>query len=350
MADEVAFQSPSSSAEVDAWREMTLLLLSSAVDHAVHCNEADAVEFRKRAREAAAELRGEIGPQQVLITAGSLAQSLAQYNQRTQEQVDALLGQSRSLLQRFVDHLAETHRDAESEDTLKQIRLAVEQPGNAAAQQKVTESLQQLGRRTAERFRQMRELAERLQDRVTILEQSAALGVAGGVAGGTAGGAGNGSGPNVDACTGLPVRAEAEVAIRSVIGGDRQCYVAVFYVHRMALTNARFGEAIGNQVILFASQHVATAVAKQRDLLFRWTGPAFVAVLERDEALLAVNSEVQRVISAPVSRFFETPNRSVYLPIKISGEVISLEEQSYAEVAGKIERFILNASGNCAGD
>src|SRR5262249_53610601 len=141
------------------------------------------------------------------------------------------------------------------------------------------------------------------------------------------------AGSNIDACTGLPKRAAAEAAIQEIAGVGSNAYVAVFYLHRMALTNARFGEAIGNQVIQYCSPHVAATLTKAKDALFRWSGPAFVAILEREESLPAASSEIQRIVAAPLSRFFETPSRSVFLPIKLSADTISASNSSYAEIA-----------------
>lgn len=148
-----------------------------------------------------------------------------------------------------------------------------------------------------------------------------------------------------DPGTGLPLRAEAEEIVRHMIEQRKRAYAVVFYLHRMALTNARFGESIGNQVILFCSQHIATAVLRADDHLFRWQGPAFVAVIERPESLQTVTSEIQRLGVAPISRHFETPSRSVYLPIRLTCEVVPLFETNVADVLGQIGRFILNTSG-----
>ena len=148
-----------------------------------------------------------------------------------------------------------------------------------------------------------------------------------------------------DPGTGLPLRSEAEEMLRQMIEAGRQAYAVVFYLHRMALTNARFGEAIGNQVILFCSQHLATAVLRADDHFYRWQGPAFVAIIERPESLQAVTSEIQRLSAAPISRHFETPSRSVYLPIRLTSEVVPLFEATVPEVLGQVGRFILNTSG-----
>jgi GGDEF domain-containing protein len=148
----------------------------------------------------------------------------------------------------------------------------------------------------------------------------------------------------IDPCTGLPLRTDAEAAIQRAIENPAHYFAAVFYVHRMNLTNARFGEAIGNQVILFCSQHIASRLTRGEDALFRWMGPAFVALIERHESEGSVLSEVQRVASTPLSRFFETSSRTVYLPMKLSGESFSLGTKTYAEVTDRIEKFILRAS------
>src|SRR5262249_17600623 len=76
----------------------------------------------------------------------------------------------------------------------------------------------------------------------------------------------------MDAVTGLPLAAEVEAAIQRAAAGEAHAYAAVFYVHRMSLTNAKFGAAIGDQVLLFCSQHIATRLVRVNDLLFRWNG------------------------------------------------------------------------------
>jgi GGDEF domain-containing protein len=149
----------------------------------------------------------------------------------------------------------------------------------------------------------------------------------------------------VDPCTGLAVRAEGEASIQRAIQRQVRSYAAVFYLHRMAMTNARFGEALGNQMILFCSQHISSRLTQKGDLLFRWSGPAFVAILERQDPHLGVSNEVQRMISVPLSRSIETPSRSVYLPMKVTADVFPLFKATDEEVIQKIEHFIFTASG-----
>ena len=126
--------------------------------------------------------------------------------------------------------------------------------------------------------------------------------------------------------------------------GGSQVHVAVFYVHRMNLITSRFGENIGNEILLFCSQHIATSLVRLSDNMFRWSGPAFVAILLRKESPAVVADEVLRVVSSPLSKFFDISSRTMYLPVKLSGEVIPAGNQTYAAVVDKIGQFILRAS------
>jgi GGDEF domain-containing protein len=148
-----------------------------------------------------------------------------------------------------------------------------------------------------------------------------------------------------DPGTGLPARAQAEGALREAINRQPQCYAVVFYLHRMQLTNARFGPAIGNQLIEFCSQHIAASCLRSTDTLFRWSGPAFVAIIERAETPTVLAAEIHKLVSPPLGRFFEAPKRSVYLPIKMTAEAVPLFDTNYADVLGSIETFVLSVSG-----
>lgn len=147
-----------------------------------------------------------------------------------------------------------------------------------------------------------------------------------------------------DPCTGLPTRGDGEEALQHAMQRQAHAYAVVFYLHRMAMTNARFGEAMGNQMILFCSQHIAR-LTHANDLLFRWSGPAFVAIIERQDPHLVVRNEVQRMITVPLSRFIETPSRSVYLPMKVTADVFPIFNKTFEEIMSRIERFISSSSG-----
>jgi GGDEF domain-containing protein len=315
----------------DAWKVLSLLVLRSITEHAVVCDASEAEEFRRRVQQVVAHLEEDVEPSQVLIAAGGLAQSLASYNQRIQRRIDGMAGSP--VVSLLLDHLDQIHGDPDCADLRLRMREAAGLPDGEAARLAAGASLDQLLQHAAKKKLHVRELLDRLQDRITILERSPAHAPAA-------------SAPE----SGISPRAEAEAAIGRVLEAGTRCFIAVFYLHRLATTNARFGETVGNQVILFVRQHIASQVIKANDRLFRWSGPSFVALLERDESLQDVRGEVRRTAAAQLSQLFETSSRSVYLPIKISGDVFTTEHCTYAEVQDRIETFLLQASGQGGGN
>jgi GGDEF domain-containing protein len=259
-------------------------------------------------REDLGALDDQAGASQVLIAAGSLAQAIEQYNGQAQRHFDGLVeefrGVTRVLLQRsygLPDPLKQSLESALGVNELPALDTHL--------------------RRFRETVMNLPPEPARASEVTLRPNDASAPGAA-------------------DPCTGLPTRLEAEATIRRAIGGTAQTYVIAFYVHRMNLINARFGDAIGNQVILFCSQHIATHLSGANDALFRWRGPGFVAVLERNESALIIASDVQRFTSLPLSRFFETPSRTVYLPIKLTAEVLPTAGKSADEVIEQVQKSL----------
>jgi hypothetical protein len=56
---------------------------------------------------------------------------------------------------------------------------------------------------------------------------------------------------------------------------------------------------------------LATHLITGKGQLLRWMGPAMVALLKRQDSQVSAAAEIQRVVSMPLSQFFETSSRSV---------------------------------------
>lgn len=327
--------------EPDPWTRFSHLLVDAIAANAVYISAAERDAFRQRMEDVARQLKEPAPPPKVLIAAGSVVQALEHYSRQTQGAWNDTVSDLSNIVRTLMTHIESLH--AGSSRVSQITRLIAEfdrvplrelQPFHAG----IESTLKTLADERAERQQEHEALLERLRSRVGDLEEAAHVRADSNSQATSAGR------PSVDPCTGLPGRAEAEAAIHGAMSGTAQVFVAVFYVHRMSLTNARFGEKVGDQVILSCSQHIATGLAKGPAQLFRWMGPAFVAVLERSESVAAVASEVQRAASAPISRFFETSSRTVYLPMKMSGACIRTAGRTHAEVLDQIKRFILRAS------
>ncbi|MES1262702.1 MAG: hypothetical protein ABUS49_13295, partial [Acidobacteriota bacterium] len=74
------------------------------------------------------------------------------------------------------------------------------------------------------------------------------------------------------------------------------------------------------------------------DQLFRWTGPAMVAILERSQPLAAIRLMVKQLADVRTDIAFEFGDRSVHIPISANWAVFPLEGKAAAE--SQIHAFI----------
>lgn len=317
---------------VDSWKQLGSMLFDTTGEQSLE-------GLQQRLEDTGSARKGAAGGAQVLIDAAALAHSIDRYSRQLQQRAEVEREASRRLLAALMDHLECMHTEAVEVAQIAQVRSYLETGHPEDPEQRrqlLVDCLASLRQSFQDRERANESLIASLRDRVQLLEQSGSLALpAASVA----------SVPAVvsDLCTGLPAKSEAEAALRRVAGLS-QSYIAVFYVHRMSLINARFGEEIGNEILLFCSQHIATTLIRPSDLLFRWSGPAFVAILEREESAPAVAGEIRRVVSAPLSRFFDNSSRTMYLPIRLTAETFPAASQEYDTLAQQISHFVLCSS------
>lgn len=316
----------------DAWKQISCLLFDTSAGPSLPA-------IQERLQETSSARQADSASPQVLIDAAALAHSIDRYSRQLQQQVSMEREASRGLLSALLDHLEYVHTDAVEVAQLAQVRSHLETGHPEDPEQRrqlLMECLASLRQGYQDRERANDALLASHRDRIQRLEPSGPLSS-------SSAGVAPAQAVVSDPCTGLPAKSEAEAALQRV-AGNSQSYIAVFYVHRMSLINARFGEEIGNEILVYCSQHIATTLIRPKDLLFRWSGPVFVAILERDESAPAVAGEVRRVVSAPLSRFFDNSSRTMYLPIRLTAETFAAANQEYASLAEQISHFILCSS------
>ena len=85
----------------------------------------------------------------------------------------------------------------------------------------------------------------------------------------------------IDPVTGLPSRPDAESMLASQYGGNHtNTFAVVFSVHRINLINTKYGYAAGDQIMRGFLNHLRGCLTIVDDL-FRWSGPAFLAIVHR---------------------------------------------------------------------
>ena len=144
---------------------------------------------------------------------------------------------------------------------------------------------------------------------------------------------------NHDKLTLLPNRSEAEKAIveRVCQGDDLVC--ALFVIDSMVSINNRFGRAAGDDILRKFAQYIAQTLGGVT--LFRWTGPAFLAIFDPGLGPLVCEGRSKRVASFRLEENFEKGNRSVLMVVSCSLHLERISPKSPPEVAIKrMEEFI----------
>lgn len=143
-----------------------------------------------------------------------------------------------------------------------------------------------------------------------------------------------------DPSSGLPDAAQAEAAISAILEAGDSMSVAVFCVQRMGFTLSRYGKAVGAKVLLVSSQHLASALESHAATLFRWKGPAFVALVPNEKTILALKNDLQVSTSLVRDQYIEGPWRTIYLPIRMAVEVFEVKNIPLPDFLQQIKAFI----------
>jgi GGDEF domain-containing protein len=128
-----------------------------------------------------------------------------------------------------------------------------------------------------------------------------------------------------DQLTGLQPRASAELELRQEHARLTDCHLALFVVKRLALINAKFGYARGNDVLLKVVAHLAQSLG-QSTALFRWTPCAFLGISPADCSYKDLQSKVQAIELARLTPTLEWEGRSAMVHVMIDGRMLSVRD------------------------
>jgi hypothetical protein len=128
-----------------------------------------------------------------------------------------------------------------------------------------------------------------------------------------------------DQLTGLPSRANAEAELARAFGLAPESFLALFVVKRLALINAKFGYAQGDQVLLKVVVHLSQALADFNSL-FRWTPCAFLAVAPPNTSHKELRSKVEIIEFARLAPTLEWQGRTAMVPVVIDCRIISVKD------------------------
>jgi GGDEF domain-containing protein len=127
----------------------------------------------------------------------------------------------------------------------------------------------------------------------------------------------------IDPVTGLPLRPDAEAALAEAAAGLKPAYVVMLAVDRIALINGRFGYAAGDQALKLYVEGLRPRLSAG-DRIFRWSGPAFVVLVERPERLERVRDQFRSVVPAKTEKNLQVANRTALVSLSATWTVFSV--------------------------
>jgi GGDEF domain-containing protein len=318
---------------------MIRLLLQGIERHAVKGDANDYAKFRADVRNVCESLTDRPTASEVLVLAGATVKALEQYNTQTTRYLHVQTSELQNMiamLTRTMGSIASGSQTAVGrlQEIEQQLQTASMIEDFQTAKIRLSECLETLRSEivrqredAARQVSEMRDTLTRSQDRAS---------------------AASGAAVRKDAVTGLPDRGDAEAAMLEAVAEGRRLYLTVFVLDRVDLVNVRFGRQAGDDMLALYAVHLGRSMTR-RDRLFRWTGPAFVALIERDETASQVREEISRYANRRLSRTVMVGARSVLLPIAASWTTFPVNDgTSVQSLVRSIETFIHNSGENRA--
>jgi diguanylate cyclase (GGDEF)-like protein len=331
----------------------------------VRSREQDYQHFSTELAQALDGLRKDPRPSALLKCTDTVLPTLERYQRNTQRHIDGLISQLRGIIRTLISTIAAIRSDADGPELAaieEQIMELQTVEGLAVARENLELALRQLTKAERLRKQEASSLLTRLHERVLILEDyanpatpAAAQPSQGQVDTGparpakpqantspvqpVAGKSGLPSLPqaSVDRLTGLANRDAAEASILALEAHPGNKYIAAFYIQNMQQLNVRFGEKIGDELLFLMTQRIATNLLRPSDQIFRWRGPAFVAILEREESYAYVGHDLKRFVEHPFQ--FEFRSGSLLVFISIAAELLSAAVGTPAEHILQLEKY-----------
>jgi GGDEF domain-containing protein len=145
--------------------------------------------------------------------------------------------------------------------------------------------------------------------------------------------------PRPDFSTELPVRCDAETAIReSRQNGDRS-FAVLFVIDRLRHIYSRFGKPVGDKVRALFLKRLAGMLLPD-DRLFTWGESSVVALLKQRDSENEARQQVERTLFRRLVETFTVRDQSVMLPISATWVIVPVAESGYDAIADRLDSFV----------
>ena len=273
--------------EEDAQRRLIAILLEGIVNHAVRLDDDDYKLFRREIEGIEQRALQEATSEGRVGAAGSAVSALEAYS------TTRVARRNAAELQNMIAMLAQavitiSSGNERSANTLYGIKRTLEHAAELEDVKKVRERLgsclQGICEETARQKQEAEAAISEMRQQIQRAQANACMAA------------------DMDLVTGLRTRGAAEAAMRDALSAPGKTYIAVMVMERLQSINARFGNAIGDQLFRILAGRLQDGL-KPGDRLFRWSGPTLLMMLTRTYGIDQARSEVRGLLDVSPAEF-----------------------------------------------
>jgi GGDEF domain-containing protein len=291
------------SEEEAAYRRVISMLLDGVSAHAMNLDRNSRQNFRKRMGEIRQSMASETTVLTLLVNAGAAVQAIGEFSRET----DAVLRAQSSEMQEMIAMLARAVVDigGVSGRAVARLRKMGDDIEHAADADDVSilkaslrECLAAIRTEAKQQEHESGQMAQELRQEVSRKQ-------------------------GLDPITELPGETAAQAQFLFAVGAGETKHVAVFVLGAARQINLRFGRAAGDDALCGLKQFLLRLL-ESSDRMFRWPGPAIVALIAGSEPIDQVRARFSRFLNKPIERTFDSDGRSELVPLSIAWSVFPL--------------------------
>jgi GGDEF domain-containing protein len=278
-------------------RRAIAVLLRRVAENALRADETDHADLTMTLQRVERDLP-EMNSAELLTSAVEVLRTLDSFNQRTVEFLRRQRTKFKGLLSFLISAIPEFQADTANKDVLDDIRRQI-------AQVNGIEDLENVETRLRSYVLEMYAVTSRTHRKESGHDPGPAASL------------------NLDPITRLPGRAAAEAAMMEAVSGSRKKYIGVVVLSQLQSINARYGNAVGDQVLAELAHEIQAGLWVS-DSLYRWSGPALLAVMDRDVDINRLRTNVKPLFGRSIDKPFDVGGKDVLIPVAPAWNVFGL--------------------------